>query len=310
MAKRDLSGLLSQSFSDLDLNRNSNTEIQTVPEVPLSSIHINPHQPRKYINPHDVTDLAQKIKKHGFKGTIWVRPLPQGSEGQYELIAGEHRYRAAQEAGLQTIPIDVSDVDDNTAFELSLAENLLRKDLSPVEETEGLLDLMARRLKCSQVDVVSILNLANNAQNRRYPLKDNVILQLEEIAKILADFGKGTPDSFRANRLPLLNLPSEILESLRQGQLAYTKAKEIAKVKDEAARETLLKDSIAQSLSLTQIKEQVKVLRPPKKSDEGLQSRWKNTTKRINQSKLWDDPKRSKKLESLLNQIDKLLEEE
>lgn len=282
-------------------------------EVSLSSIHINPNQPRKYIDPHDVTDLAQKIKKHGFKGSIWVRPLPQGAGGQYELIAGERRYRAAQEAGLQTIPVDVSDVDDDTAFELSLGENLLREDLNPVEETEGLLELMARRLKISQEDVISILNSAKNAKGRGQEVRDNVTPHFEKIAQILKEFGKGTPESFRTNRLPLLNLPSEVLETLRRGDLAYTKARAIACLKNEEARNQLLDEAVAVNLSLSQIKQRAKELIPIEqqkvaKQEISPQKRLSNIGKKMKQA--WDDPKKRKKLESLLVQIEKVLGEE
>ena len=114
-------------------------------------------------------------------------------------------------------------------------------------------------------------------------------------------------DSFISNRLPLLNLPEDILEALRQGKIAYTKAKAIASVKDETARTELLENAIANSLSLSQIRELIKELKPVKQQ-EPLKTRFATTYKQANKSKqLWQDPKKIKKLESLLAQLEKLI---
>ena len=275
-------------------------------ETPIEKIRLPYKQPRRYFDPEKMEQLVCSVQEHGILEPLLVRSL---EEGEYELVAGERRYRAAQEAGLETVPIVVRELSDEEALQIALVENLQREDLNPVEETEGILQLLALRLDCPEDNVVALLHRTATAKIRGQ-LKDNVVLQqLETVEEVLKAVGNKGVESFRVHRLPLLNLPPEILESLRQGQLAYTKAKEIAKVKDEASRADLLKDSIAQSLSLTQIKDRVKALRPPKKSEEGVQTHFDNTFKRAKKAKLWDDPKRSKKLESLLKQIDKLLEE-
>ena len=275
-------------------------------EIPLEQIRLPHKQPRRYFDPDKMEQLVRSVQEHGILEPLLVRSL---QEGEYELVAGERRYRAAQQLGLETVPIVVRELSDEEALQIALVENLQREDLNPIEETEGILQLLALRLDCSEDSVVALLHRTATAKTRG-KLKDNVVLQqLEAVEEVLEALGSKGVESFRVHRLPLLNLPSEILEALRQGKLAYTKAKEIAKVKDEPARAQLLKDAIDQSLPLSQIKERVKALRPPKKQTEGLQSRWKDTNKRVNQSKLWEDPKRSKKLERLLEQIDKLLEE-
>ena len=109
------------------------------------------------------------------------------------------------------------------------------------------------------------------------------------------------------NRLPLLKLPTELLEALRQGNIAYTKAKAISGVKDAAARNELLENAIANSLSLSQIRELIKELKPIQQQSE-LKTRFDATYKQAKQSKeLWQDPKKKKKLESLLSQLEKLI---
>ena len=306
MARRKLSDLMLEEVGGENLNKDNFQDADSS-EVLLEQIHLPESQPRRYFDSQKLEQLTTSIKSHGILEPLLVRPLPDGG---YELVAGERRYRAAQAAGLDRVPIIARELTDMEATRVALEENLQREDLNPVEETEGILQLLGLQLEVKPEQIPTILNAVANAKKRDQELTGNVSRQIETIAETLTILGKGTPESFRTSKLPLLNLPPEILESLRQGQLAYTKAKEIAKVKDESARETLLKDSIDQSFSLTQIKERVKALRPPKKSDAGLQSHVDTTLKRVKKAKLWDDPKRSKKLESLLNQIDKLLEEE
>ncbi|MCH2247939.1 MAG: chromosome partitioning protein ParB, partial [Crocosphaera sp.] len=118
-------------------------------------------------------------------------------------------------------------------------------------------------------------------------------------------------ESFVKNRLPLLKLPEEILEALRSGKIAYTKAQAIARVKDEQARQTLLEEAITQKLSLSQIKERIQSLSPqPKSEDESLPNRLKVAYQQIRKSKVWQNPKKRKQLEKLLTQLEALSKEE
>jgi len=273
----------------------------------LSSIRLPLTQPRRYFDPEKLKQLAASVKEHGIIEPLLVRPMPDGG---YELVAGERRYRAAQEIGLEAVPIVVRELNDDEALQLALVENLQREDLNPVEETEGILQLLALRLNVPVEKLPSVLyRLENEAKGKVTPNVGGK-QDIEVVESLFNELGGLSWRSFVKHKLPLLNLPSDIMEALRQGKLNYTKAQAIAQVKDEKSREALLKDSIAQSLSLTQIKDRVKALRPPKKPIEALQSRWDYTTKRIKKAKLWSDPDRSKKLERLLEAMDKLLEEE
>jgi len=113
-------------------------------------------------------------------------------------------------------------------------------------------------------------------------------------------------DSFISNRLPLLNLPEDILEALRAGQIEYTKAKAIARLADKETRTQLLEEAIAKSLSLSQIREFIKAKQAPKQQS-GLKTHFDNTYKQAKKAKkLWTDPKKQKQLEALLIKLDKL----
>jgi ParB family chromosome partitioning protein len=122
--------------------------------------------------------------------------------------------------------------------------------------------------------------------------------------------GLMTWESFVNNRLPLLNLPQDITLALRQGQIAYTKAKAIAQIKDDSQRVALLKDALAQQLSLSQIKEHIGSLQflPQSKVPE-IPDRLKIAYQKIKKTRIWEDPKKCKQIETLLAKLETLLEE-
>jgi ParB family chromosome partitioning protein len=271
--------------------------------VDTEKIQLPQQQPRRYFDPQKMEQLVQSVKEHGILEPLLVRPL---ANGNYELVAGERRYRAAREAGLVAVPVVVRELSDEEALALALIENLHREDLNPVEETEAILQLLALKLRIDVPEVSSLLYRMQNAVAGK--ITDNVIGKKEgEVVKeVFAGLGLMEWESFTANRLPLLRLPEEILEALRSGRIEYTKAKAIARVKDEAERKSLLSEAIASQLSLTQIKERLKAKQPSTERGE-LQTRWDATTRQMKKSKLWDDPKKRQKIESLLVQLEALL---
>jgi ParB family chromosome partitioning protein len=101
--------------------------------------------------------------------------------------------------------------------------------------------------------IAELLGLLN-VKKRKLELTENVSRQLEKVESLLAGIGRFNTESFRTSRLPLLNLPADVLEVLRSGQLEYTKARAIARVGDEQTRKQLLEDAIAYNLSLNEIK--------------------------------------------------------
>ncbi|MDY6902778.1 MAG: ParB/RepB/Spo0J family partition protein [Cyanobacteriota bacterium] len=279
--------------------------------APINKIQINDKQPRRYFDQDKMAQLVQSVKEHGILEPLLVRPLKQN---KYELIAGERRLKAAQEAGLTEVPIVSKQFDDKQALQVALLENLQREDLNPVEEVEAILELLTIQMEVTPDEIKSILNLSSNAKKRKLELTDNVSRQLEQIETILAGIGKFNAESFRTSRLPLLNLPSDILEVLRQGKIEYTKARVIARVKDEQQRSNLLNDTISQNLSLTQIKELILQLEQNQTDIEEtpqqqLTRRYSDVGKQLKSTKIWDDTRKRKKLERLLGDLEKLLSE-
>jgi ParB family chromosome partitioning protein len=125
-----------------------------------------------------------------------------------------------------------------------------------------------------------------------------------------------TPESFRTNRLPLLNLPDEVLDAIRSGRIAYTKARAIARVSDAVGRQALLEVAITEELSLTQIKERIAQITVSNANSSGdsqspsLKSRMNAAYRLAKKSKVWDNPKKQKQIEKLLAELEKLFSQE
>jgi ParB family chromosome partitioning protein len=278
--------------------------------VKIDLIQLPIKQPRRYFDPQKMQQLVQSIQEHGILEPLLVRPL---ANGQYELIAGERRFRAAQILGLDTVPIISKDVTDKEAIQIALVENLQREDLNPVEETEAILELLSLSLDIEISDITSTLNQAANAKKRGLELTDNVIRQLEAIESLLANVGGFNAESFRTNRLPLLNIPDDVLETLRQGKLEFTKARAIARIREESQRQELLEESIAQNLSLSQIKARIASINSVKDAittEPSLKDLMSDAFTTMKKSKVWDNPKKTKKLAKLLAEIETLLQDE
>jgi ParB family chromosome partitioning protein len=273
--------------------------------VPIEKIQLSQEQPRRYFDPQKLKQLVQSVKEHGILDPLLVRPL---SSGEYELVAGERRYRAARTVGLSEVPVVVRSLSDSEALQLALIENLQREDLNPIEQTEGILQLLSLKLCRAVPEVVSLLYRMQNAVAGK--VTDNVISNSESegVKGIFAGLGLMEWESFTANRLPLLRLPEEILEALRSGRIEYTKAKAIARLKSAAERQALLEEAIAQNLSLSEIRKRLKAFQRPTERGEIL-TRMEATYKKAKKSKVWENPKKRKKLESLLAGIETLLVE-
>jgi ParB family chromosome partitioning protein len=273
--------------------------------VNIDKIRLPAQQPRRYFDPEKLSQLVQSVKEHGILQPLLVRAV----NGEFELVAGERRLRAAKEAGLTEVPIITKELSDHQTLQIALLENLQREDLNPVEETEGILELLSIELDVNSGEVISILNQAANAKKRGLELTENVSRQLEIIESVLSGVGRFSAESFRTSRLPLLNLPDDVLETLRQGKIEYTKARAIAKLKDEGERRELLDKVLNENLSLSEIKQLVKELTPGKTTPkETLNAKYSELGKRLKNAQVWEDAKKTKKLEKLLSDLEQLLE--
>ncbi|MDX6504252.1 MAG: ParB family transcriptional regulator, chromosome partitioning protein [Gaiellaceae bacterium] len=181
--------------------------------LPVETIHRNPRQPRRRFEPEATTGLADSLKAQGMLQPIVVRPR---EEGGYELIAGERRWRAAQEAGLATVPAVIRDVADRESLVLALVENVARENLSALEEARAYATLM-----------------------------DEFDFSLGEVATRV-----GRSKSSVSNRTRLLELPDDVLWMLARGEITEGHARAILAVPDHDERRKLAKRVLARGLSV------------------------------------------------------------
>src|SRR5690554_481634 len=121
-----------------ELNENEDVKEGQVVEVELTKCRPNLYQPRKTFQVEAIEELKQSILTYGIIQPLLVRESVKG----FEIIAGERRYRAAKEAGLETVPVIIKDMDDQRMMELALLENLQRENLTPIEEAQAYVNLM------------------------------------------------------------------------------------------------------------------------------------------------------------------------
>ncbi len=283
---------------------------QTKATMPLSLIVLPKQELRYYIAPEEVDKIVASARKNGILEPLLVRPIP-GSD-KHEIVAGAKRYRASQILELAEVPVVIRSLSDEDALEIALIENFARSALTDLEETDGVVRLLAVKLKISALEVSPLLHHIQNQQRGRTSA-NNVIGNevIDVVQEVLTNLGNIKLDSFISNRLPLLNLPSDILEVLRQGKLETSKAKAIARVGDEETRKQLLSDAIAYNLSLNEIKRKVKEL-DEESPDEtpSLKDLADETFRSLKKSKVWDDPKKKAKVEKLLAQLKALVEDD
>jgi ParB family transcriptional regulator, chromosome partitioning protein len=241
-------------------------------------------QPRRYFASDKMKQLTASVKEHGILEPLIVRPL----DGEtYELVAGERRLRAAQDLGLNEVPVIIRQFSDQQALEVALLENLQRDDLNPIDETDGILKLLCQSLGEgfeNSEDVTSLLNKAANAKRRNTNLTETEIHYIETIDRLFAQIGRLNRESFRTNRLPLLRLPPDVLSILKEGKLEYTKAKIIAKLKKPEQRTELMKRAISEGLSLSIIKKEIQIKQIEETKKQGEETLTNLSLKGLEQS--------------------------
>ncbi len=235
MAKKGYRGLESL-FQDNAIEEKAQGDVST---LKISDVEPNRGQARTNFDEAALLELADSISKHGILQPIVVR---KKSNGYYEIIAGERRWRASKIAGLNEIPVIIKDVDDKTAGELSLIENLQRENLNPVEEAKGYRDLM-EKFGLTQADAAERVGKSREAI---------------------------------ANILRLLKLPDSILTFVENGELSNGHARALiplVQICNEtelvANAETIIKNS----LSVRQTEQLVRrIIEGEKDSSESEQS--------------------------------------
>ncbi len=230
MAKKKLGKGLSEIFGediesfidDIDNNATSSNKTLKVDEI-----RPNPYQPRKVFDKSELEELANSIKENGVFQPVLVRKSLSG----YELVAGERRLRASKLAGLKEIPVIIKDFNDTQMMEISLLENIQRKDLSPIEEANAYNQLI-KKLNYTQ----------------------------EELAKRL---GKSRTNI--TNMLRLLALPSEVQDMVNNNKLSYGQARTLLALDDKDKITELANKTVKEGLSVRQLEQ---LTRKPEKQEK------------------------------------------
>lgn len=196
--------------------------------LPISQVEPGLNQPRKRFDPDSLSELADSIRIHGVIQPLTVRRL---SSGYYQIIAGERRWRAAKQAGLDEIPAVIIEADDRKVMELGLIENLQREDLNPAEEARGYQTLMAE-----------------------YGLTQ------EQVAQRM---GKSRPAV--TNALRLLNLPEDLMALVEDGSLSAGHARALLGAPNQTLQRQAAKAVLEKDLSVRQTEALVKALQKEKK---------------------------------------------
>lgn len=292
-------------------NFSSGDAVDNPTTISIQKIVISSTQPRRYFDAARQQQLKASIKEHGILEPLIVRPT-KNKRNVYELVAGERRYRAAKELNYEEVPVVIKKLEDNQARQIALIENLQREDLNPIEETEGILELLKIELNLSHTsEVVSIIDHVLNSKRHNLEVTENVFSSYQKIEAIMATTSKLSPESFRTSRLPLLNLPVDVLDYLRKGKIEYTKARAIARIKDESKRKALLKEACENNLSLNQIKDKIKKFKnadnPSTKKNQAYSQRVNDLYQKVKKIKSWDDENKKKEFEELLARLEELL---
>jgi ParB family transcriptional regulator, chromosome partitioning protein len=226
-------------------------------KVPVELIERNPRNPRRDFRKDDLDELAASLKQHGVVQPIVVRRR-EGRDERYEIIAGERRWRAAQQAGLHDVPVTILDVSDRQALELAIVENVQRADLNPIEEARGYQALIAE-FDYSQGDLGDVIgksrvHVTNTLRLLKLP---EAVLNMIESGALTAGHGRAlltAHDPLKLARLILSkNLSVRDAERLAQAPEAATTqraARKKAKTTDVAALEKELTDRLGMKVEI------------------------------------------------------------
>ena len=193
----------------------------SIQEIPVGELDPNPDQPRRTFSAESISQLADSIREQGVLQPLLVAPA---GSGRYLIIAGERRFRAGREAGLETLPCIVKDIDVIRQREIALIENLQREDLNPIEAAKGIRALMDQ---CGYTQ-----------------------------EKVSSRLGKSRPAV--ANMLRLLQLPDEVTEMVKDGLLTAGHARVLAGVNDSAEQLRLARKAVEEGLNVRQMEQLVK----------------------------------------------------
>ena len=212
---RGLASLLGESTMDEQPLQPSPHEVAQAREIPLSSIRANPMQPRRAFSERELSELADSVREMGILQPLIVRRVGES----FELIAGERRLRAAQLAGLETVPIVERETRDDDMLTLALVENLQRQDLNPIEKAKGFKALIAQS------------NLTQDAAAKRV----------------------GKDRSTIANFMRLLDLPEPVQHIVSRGTISMGHARALLSLKQPSVQQALALRIEEEGLSVREV---------------------------------------------------------
>ena len=225
---RGLADIQAEMGAVPDISILTGGERVVIKQIPLVQIGANPDQPRKTFNQTDLEDLAASIKEKGVLQPILLRAVT-GRPYNYEIVAGERRFRASKLAGLNEIPAVIKKLDDDHAMEIALIENVQRENLNPIEEAAAYKNLMD---KCSY--------------------------NMDDVCRLI-----GKSDSYIRNAIRLMDLPVSVRKMVESGEISASHARTIAVAENP---EKLAKEIIENKLSVADVAARVKKVKRAGKS--------------------------------------------
>lgn len=226
--------------------------------IDINDIKPNSNQPRKTFDEDKLEELAASIEEHGLIQPVVLRKAGKG----YEIVAGERRWRAARKIGIKELPCIVKELTDEENMLLAIIENMQREDLNPIEEAEGIKQMI-----------------------------DTYGLTQEQVSKSV---GKSRP--YIANCLRILKLPEAIVSFVAEGELSAGHAKALAGIEDEGRQLELAKDTIKHGWSVRQLEKMAQEVKAPVKKPR------KTATKNANVKRVEEDLKAALGTKVTLNQ--------
>jgi len=198
--------------------------------LPLARLRPNPQQPRRHFSEESLTDLAASIREKGVLQPILVASAP---DGNFDIIAGERRWRAAQRAGLKEIPVIVKQGSETERFQMAIIENVQREDLNPIEQAHGF-----KRLQ------------------------DEFRMTQEDVGRVI-----GKDRAVVANTVRLLNLSEPIQQALMDGKLSAGHARALLAVDDVSGREALFQKIIDEQWTVRSVEQAVRATKDVKERE-------------------------------------------
>ncbi|MGP4059644.1 nucleoid occlusion protein [Halobacillus sp. H74] len=222
-----LFGLGEKPDSDNDNNEEEGYNPDEVVQVPVERVQPNRYQPRAIFNNEKISELAQTIHTHGMIQPIVLRRL---NEEEFELIAGERRWRAVQSLGWETIPAIIRDMNDSQTASVALIENLQREELTVIEEA----------------------------------MAYSKLIELHELTQEALAQRLGKSQSTIANKIRLLKLPDSVQQAIMDKKITERHARALIGLKDPQLQETILTEIIEKQLNVKQTEERIAKLSDPK----------------------------------------------